>query len=69
MDITEDFADGEASGTLKYNDLEYEFVVEKIPHVYEEKINRLLKSVEDTVKNNKSNDNNLMRIIATHEQK
>lgn len=28
VDITEDFADGEASGTLKYNDLEYEFVVE-----------------------------------------
>lgn len=27
-DITEDFADGEASGILKYNDLEYEFVVE-----------------------------------------
>lgn len=28
VDITEDFADGEASGTLNYNDLEYEFLVE-----------------------------------------
>ncbi len=28
VDITEDFADGEASGTLKINDLEYEFLVE-----------------------------------------
>lgn len=28
VDITEDFADGEASGTLKFSDLEYEFLVE-----------------------------------------
>ena len=28
VDITEDFADGEASGTLNYNDLEYEFMLE-----------------------------------------
>ena len=28
VDITEDFEDGEASGTLKFNDLEYKFLVE-----------------------------------------
>ena len=28
VDITEDFADGEASGTFVYNDLEYKFLVE-----------------------------------------